>query len=168
LSTASYQGHLFWGTMHVPYLAWALFMRLYAADIYSSLAYNNALLGTMRPVSIFRGQNFADGNPDIQLLYGMTHLPSYKNGLTPDAAWELVPNNMELPAEIVDNPTAVLDIYLNNSYKNFSGCPIFGLAGFNNYNNNYTWTMAVYNNRLFVGTLDINFSEANPEARAEL
>jgi len=171
---ASYQGHLFWGTMHVPYSAWAVFMRLYAADIFSapdrSLARTNATLGTMRPVSIFRGQNFANGNPDIQLLYGMTHLPSYKNGLTPDAAWELAPNNMELPAEIVDNPTAVFDIYLNNYYKNFSGCPIFGLAGFNNYNNNYTWTMAVYNNRLFVGTLDLNFSEAklSEEDRAEL
>jgi hypothetical protein len=86
-------------------------------------------LGTNRPICIFRGKNFGKNNTRIELLYGTSYLPKY-NGQTQE--WEIVPNNMHQK-------------------------PKFGLAGFTNFFNNYTWWMDFYHGRLFVGTMDWSF-----------
>jgi len=85
-----------------------------------------AFLGTYRPIVIFRGKDFDKKQQKIELLYGTSHLPKYNVGA---AQWEIVPNNM-------------------------GQTPKFGLAGINNFFNNYTWTMQRYHGRLFVGTMD--------------
>jgi hypothetical protein len=86
-------------------------------------------LGTNRPICIFRGKNFGKNNTEVELLYGTSYLPKY-NAQTSE--WEIVPNNLHQK-------------------------PKFGLAGFNNFFNNYTWWMDFYHGRLFVGTMDWSF-----------
>jgi hypothetical protein len=86
-------------------------------------------LGTHRPICIFRGKNFGENNTQVELLYGSTNLPKY-NVQTKE--WEIVPNNMHQK-------------------------PKFGLAGFNNFFNCYTWWMESYRGRLFVGTMDWSY-----------
>jgi hypothetical protein len=96
-------------------------------QMYPSAASNAAaFLGTYRPIVIFRGKNFDTKQQKIELLYGTSHLPKYNQSA---AQWEIVPNNM-------------------------GQTPKFGLAGINNFFNNYTWTMQRYHGRLFVGTMD--------------
>lgn len=85
-----------------------------------------AFLGTYRPIVIFRGKNFDTKYQRVELLYGTSHLPKYNKDT---AQWEIVPNNMRQR-------------------------PKFGLAGINNFFNNYTWAMQTYKDKLFVGTMD--------------
>jgi len=77
-----------------------------------------------RAIPIFRGRNF-DNTPDIELLYGEKQLPKF-NGAT----WSLADNNLG------------------------GATPLFGPAGFGVPTNAYTWTMAVFRGKLYVGTLD--------------
>lgn len=79
-----------------------------------------------RAIPIFRGRDFAK-NPKIELLYGEEELPRY-NGAT--KTWETVPNKLG------------------------GVSPLYGAAGFDVPTNVYTWTMAVFDGKLFVGTLD--------------
>jgi hypothetical protein len=67
------------------------------------------------------------GTPEerIELLYGNEQLPRYEQG----AGWSIADNNMRQK-------------------------PQYGLAGFGNFFNNYTWWMEVFDRRLFVGTMD--------------
>ena len=67
------------------------------------------------------------GAPEVELLYGNPILPVYADG-----QWRLMPNNM-------------------------AAQPRYGLAGFSNFFNNYTWSMEVYNGQLFVGTMDWSY-----------
>ncbi|UCF91269.1 MAG: hypothetical protein JSW39_23825 [Desulfobacterales bacterium] len=120
----SYQGYLYWGTMHVPGLSLLAWQSLYGGTAPDEDA-QAALLGTYRPISIFRGKAFGRRWQKVELLYGNSHLPKY----TPGVGWETVPNNMGQQ-------------------------PKFGLAGFNNFFNNYTWWMEVFDDQLFVGTMD--------------
>lgn len=135
---ASYGGYLYWGTMHVPFLSTAAHIQYYQA-ITSTYPSNNppvdiplAVLGPYRPISIFRGQNF-DTTPELELLYGLPLLPvaSY-DPVTDYVRWDLLPNNMY-------------------------ASPSMGFAGFDNFFNNYTWTMDIYEEQLFVGTMDWSY-----------
>lgn len=136
---ASYGGYLYWGTMHVPFLSTLAHITYYQAitDTYPlvnpEIDIPLAVLGTYRPISIFRGQNF-DTSPEIELLYGLATLPvaSY-DPLTDYVQWQMLPNKM--------------DVYT----------PTMGLAGFGNFFNNYTWTMNAYQGQLFVGTMDWSY-----------
>ncbi|HXZ79353.1 MAG TPA: Ig-like domain-containing protein [Terriglobales bacterium] len=85
-----------------------------------------AFLGTYRPIVIFRGRNFGTASQQVELLYGSSVLPKFDSG---SSQWQLVPNGLGQK-------------------------PTYGWAGFNNFFNNYTWSMDVYNNELFVGTMD--------------
>jgi len=120
----SFDGYLYWGTMHVPFLAGVAHFNVYGqpADGVEALT---ALLGTHRAISIFRGRDFGTAGEQVQLLYGMPMMPAY----APGDGWKIVPNNM-------------------------AQMPLYGLAGFGNFFNNYTWTMAVYHDQLMVGTMD--------------
>lgn len=120
----SYNGELYWGTMHVPLMATVAHLTVFPPDdIFDILA---AAFGTWRAVTIFKGKDFGEPTQEVSLLYGMPMLPAYD----PIEGWQIVPNNMG------------------------GVMPQFGLAGFNNFFNNYTWTMENYNNRLYTGTMD--------------
>ncbi len=85
--------------------------------------------GAHRAISIFRGR-YMDSAVDktVELLYGEEFLDAYSvsNG------WRSVPNNMNAAARK----------------------PKYGHSGFGNRSNNYTWTMQVFNGKLYVGTMD--------------
>ena len=86
-----------------------------------------AVLGTQRATNVFRGRNFGVA-PEITLLYGYENLPLYDATL----GWQFVPNGM-------------------------AAVPLYGLGGFNNFFNNYTWSMEIFANQLFVGTMDWSY-----------
>ena len=44
--------------------------------------------------------------------------------------------------------------------ENKTGKPLYGSAGFGNPFNSYTWSMAVHDNKLFVGTMDYSYTFA--------
>jgi hypothetical protein len=119
----SYGGYLYWGTMHVPglsLLAWSQ-MNPQASEEDRQVA----VLGTYRPISLFRGKGFGSPSRKVELLYGNYNLPKY----TPTEGWQIKPNNMSQTSK-------------------------YGLAGINNFFNNYTWWMEVFQGQLFVGTMD--------------
>lgn len=124
---ASYDGYLFWGTMHVPMMSAGVHMRTFNPDTPSEIA--AAILGTYRAISIFRGKNFGEASQEVDLLYGQEYLPAYN----PATGWSIKSNNMPNKA------------------------PLFGLSGFGNLMNNYTWTMNVFNDKLYIGTMDWSF-----------
>jgi hypothetical protein len=147
---ASFDGWVYWGTMHVPGVA-----ALMHSSVYGESADQDALeerfLGTWRAISIFRGRNFgtADEEADeIELLYGGSSLPDVEPGhlqaylcddpscnpFDPSAprSWQTVPNKMGLT-------------------------PLYGSGGFDNLFNNYCWTMRVFNGALYVGTMDHSY-----------
>jgi hypothetical protein len=127
-AAAYYSGWLYWGTMHVPLVA-------SRANIITNGVPTNAtqfaeiLLNTHRAISIFRGRKLETDHPKIELLYGEQNLPAF-NPATHQ--FESVPNNMGQK-------------------------PKFGPSGFGNPFNNYTWTMGVSANSLFVGTMDWSY-----------
>jgi hypothetical protein len=122
----SFDGQLYWGTMHVPFVATLAHFTYYGppADPLETIA---ALLGTHRSVSIFRGDEFGTPDEEIELLYGAEFLPVYVSPL-----WLLLPNEM-------------------------GTAPLYGGSGFDNFYNNYTWTMAEYEDALYVGTMDWSY-----------
>jgi hypothetical protein len=83
--------------------------------------------GTRRATTIFRAQNLGAGNQQVEVLYGESQL------------W------VESPA----NTWTLTNNKLNQT-------PLFGSQGFGNLRNNYDWSMAVFNNQLYIGTLNIS------------
>lgn len=122
---ASYDGYLYWGTMHVPFLAALAHSQVYGPPA-SQEEFLATVLGTHRAISIFRGRDFGTDKEKIEVVYGDPLLPAYIDG-----QWQIVPNKM--------------------------GRPLYGPSGFGNFFNNYTWTMSVYDNKLFVGTMDWSY-----------
>ena len=124
---ASFDGHLYWGTMHVPFLSTVAHFQAYGlpSDPDSIIA---AVLGTYRAISIFKGNDFGTLNEDIELEYGTPIFPVFdaKTG------WSIEPNKK-------------------------SEIPTKGLPGFGNPFNNYTWTMGVYQDKLYIGTMDFSY-----------
>ncbi len=125
----SFDGYLYWGTMHVPFVSGLYHIKNYPNDHQTLIDSLLAVLGSHRAISIYRCKFPTFGSPNnpstIELVYGDPYLPAF----TPGVGWKIVPNNM--------NQT-----------------PLYGLSGFNNFFNNYTWTMGIYNKKLFVGTMD--------------
>jgi hypothetical protein len=111
--------------MTVPGIGLSLFSQIYGAPT-DTLGTAAAFLGTYRPTHIFRGKDFDTKKPRIELLYGLSHLPKYDPAAK---EWTIVPNGM-------------------------GQVPKYGLAGINNFFNNYTWWMELYHGRLFIGTMD--------------
>jgi len=104
------------------------------------IALYTAAFNTMRPTIVFRGRDFGLPTQKIELLYGDATLPVYYG-----AEWTYMPNNM-------------------------SATPLYGGAGYGNFFNAYTWSMAVYNNQLYAGTFDwswvahVNLGQELPES----
>lgn len=121
---ASFDGYLYWGTMHVPGAGLGAFQQVYGPP---STAENlqTAILGTLRATAVFRGRSF-DQEPQLELLYGQRELPSYLLN-----QWVMLPTRM--------------------------GAPLYGASGLGNPYNAYTWSMAVYQNQLYLGTFDMSY-----------
>ncbi len=136
---AAYDGQLYWGTMAVPFLSTEEAFLLYANHTINLEGNDGSLdlediaataLGTYRTIAIFRGSNF-DTSPQIDLLYGEQYLPKY------------------------DGTAQTYTIAADTDHENaMHQTPLFGTGGFGNPFNAYTWSMAVYQNHLFVGTFD--------------
>jgi hypothetical protein len=131
---ASFQGRLYWGTMHVPLTSLLAWFQAYGIDgledIDDALL---AVLGTWRNTTLFVGRDFGDPEkqPRVELMYGMPYLPVYH----PKDGWSIEPNNMPY----------------------YQRHPLHGFSGFDNFFNAYTWTMCVYNEQLYVGTFDWSY-----------
>jgi hypothetical protein len=140
---ASFDGYLFWGTMHVPLLAALVHLQNYGG-YYATLdstttptlgeALLAALLGTSRTTTIFRGHSFTT-TPTVELAYGLPALPvfTYGAGPPPTGSWSVNANNMG------------------------GAVPMWGLPGFGNPFNNYLWSAQVHNGRLWMGTMDWSY-----------
>jgi hypothetical protein len=125
---ASFDGWLYWGTMHVPLLALGAHSAVYGEPQGDDLVW--AFFGTYRPISIFRGKDFGSPEKDVQLVYGLDELPVYNPTWN---SWDLTDNNM------------------GGAHGRM------GIAGFGNFFNNYTWTMEVFDNELYIGTMDWSY-----------
>jgi hypothetical protein len=87
---------------------------------------------TKRATTIFRAANLGAANQQVDLVYGETQF------------WVESPANTWTLANNLMNAT-----------------PLLGSSGFGNPSNNYEWSMAVFNNKLYVGTLDSGPSGAD-------
>lgn len=131
---ASFEDRLWWGTLHLPSIGFLLHSVLFELDLLSPSCtsdpeclnrQNEAFENSFRATALFRARNF-DSTPEIELLYGESSLPVYNSSLS---QWEEKPNNASL-------------------------VPLFGKSGIDNPLNSYTWAMAIYKNRLYLGTFD--------------
>jgi hypothetical protein len=86
-------------------------------------------LGSYRPTTLFRGKDFGTPKQKIELLYGTTLLPKYNSRTD---TWSLIPNKLQQS-------------------------PKWGLTGYNNPFNSYTWWMSKFNGELFIGTFDWSY-----------
>lgn len=125
----SFDGYLYWGTMQVPGTGALAILDAYpdySADMRTMMMQSN------RSAAVFRCNDFDTDSPHVELLYGDSQLYTF-----------IPPTDMSLPGDWVlkDNNT---------------GKALFGEAGFDNEANCYIWSMTVYNDRLYVGTLDRN------------
>jgi len=130
-------GYLYWGTMNVPYetyFAWEDGYKTYndGAVPPQSLE-QTAVVDTFRAISLFRSNTLTASTPTIQLLYGYPAMEVYNYTTN---TFSLTPNNMG------------------------GATPLYGVAGFGNPYNAYTWSINIWNNRLYVGTFDWGFMAA--------
>lgn len=126
---ASYQGHLYWGTMHVPLKA--TYMHLLTYPPSNETEAGEQIRYTQRAIAIFRGKNFGGSRQKVDLLYGTPELPAYDPaGNGGEGRWYAASTNYT---------------------------PLYGASGFGNQFLNYTWKMAVAGGRLYVGTMDWSY-----------
>jgi hypothetical protein len=142
----SFNGWVYWGTMHIPGNAMATHESCTSTYCYGEPAnmaeYYALYYGTFRATSIWRARNLESGNPEVQLLYGEAQLPAF-------------------------NPTT----HSFDTVSNVGGyVPRYGVSGFGTRLNNYTWVMAAVDNHLFAGTMDSTYLyyTTSPEAGADL
>ncbi len=136
---ASHQGYLYWGTMHVPFVATTIAAEALDLDANGNGKLDTdellgAALGTHRAISIFRGKGFAT-RPKIQLLYGERYLPVYD-----PASKRYTTGRDAAHQNRVADPR-----------------PKWGHSGLGNFFNAYTWTMATYDKKLYIGTFDWSY-----------
>ena len=89
--------------------------------------YLTGIIGALRAAPLFRATDFSDPK-DVELLYGEERLPKYS---TTTRQWKILKNNMGVK-------------------------PKWGRSGFGNLYTNYIWSMEEYNDRLYVGSMDMS------------
>lgn len=129
----SWDGYLYWGTMHVPVVATLIYAKEHPTEALTPRRLGRVFLNTNRHAAIFRAKNFASGKPEVELLYGDELMYKYDENARRDK-WVAVPNNMGQK-------------------------PLYGKSGFGNGAVYYTWSMAVYNDQLYVGPVEGAFPE---------
>ncbi len=160
---ASYGGWLNWGTMQVPGSAYRLW-EIAHGEPKDDFEKRYITEHVWREISIFRGKNFGTPDQKIQLLYGGTSVfpndppGTYRTYTTSRKATvaELIQADKEHPGNRSEwREYKNRNIHIFKSKMNLMNLkPLYGRGGFGNEWNAYTWTMAVYNNDLYVGTMD--------------
>lgn len=84
------------------------------------------MLGSLRSTTLWSTSDF-ESPSDLELLYGESRMPVYNDQTK---AWSIVDNGFGL-------------------------APRFGRSGYGTLFNCYTWAMAEYNDRLYIGTMDM-------------
>lgn len=130
---ASFDGYLYWGTMNPSWPAGDAIMQAYGMDTTDEALKDEVREKAARAIAIFRG--FKADDPQPKLLYGEKQLQVYDG-----TNWVPTNNNMGGVEP------------LNGDHSSGFGVPT----------NVYTWTMAVFQNRLCVGTLDSRVGNINP------
>jgi hypothetical protein len=72
----SFEGELYWGTMHVPMLATIAHLGYYGPPADPS-GIGETLAGSQRSITIFKGSNFGEVDETIKVAYGMEQLPAF-------------------------------------------------------------------------------------------
>ncbi|MFG1915221.1 hypothetical protein [Micromonospora sp. NPDC048898] len=132
---ASFDGHLYWGTMHVPLQATALHLATYPPR--SPAQVQATVQNTQRALGVFRGRAFGTAFEQVETLYGESELPAFDptaNGGT--GAWASTPTGQT---------------------------PRYGESGFGDPFNLYAWKMAVAGDRLYIGTMDFAYISLDGE-----
>ena len=126
-AVASFDGYVYWGTINFPLVSFLTHMMIHNPSEPDDII--KAFIGSWRNISIFRAKDFDNDpvNPTIEVVNGLDLLPAY----SPVTGWSLQPNK--------------------------TGPALYGIPGFGNIFNAYTWTMATYNNQLYVGTMDWSY-----------
>ena len=138
---SSFNNQLYWGLMQVPLTGVVAHYKTCDSAPRTTEDTVIAIVNSTRPIPIFR----SSGDPTdakAQLLYGSANLPKYDCATK---AWQSVPNA--------------------SGQK-----PLYGEAGFGNLFNTYTWSSAVFRNRLYFGTFDWSylFGDGLPQIAAAL
>ena len=121
----SFGDHLYWGTMQVPFTPVSVFSLLFGIKGIEFPDFTELFFNTKRATSLFRGRNF-ENVPEIEVLYGESTFPVFDFSI----------------ADWVDEPNVGGKI------------PRFGASGLGNPFGIYAWTMAVFDNKLYVGIFD--------------
>jgi hypothetical protein len=88
----SYQGDLYFGTMHVPFLNTLAHVATYG--ISNTVDFAATIVGSQRAIAIFRGHDFGTPDQDVELLYGEDELPVYDPTIP---GWVISPTLMGPP-----------------------------------------------------------------------
>lgn len=123
----SFDGWLYWGTMHFPGLALQKIL-----SQYGQLPPLAQLGMTDRTSIVLRGRNWGQPNgPEIQLLYGDAQVPVFKKGL-------------------------FVGSFQNQPNKLGGVAGIYGNSGFGDKRCLYIWSSTIHNGQLILGTFDYN------------
>lgn len=139
-----FDGWLYWGTIHLQNSgALRVHQRCtepYCFGVPQTPEEAAALTdGVYRNASVWRGRNLEDPlTREVQLLYGESELP----------ACCVAPKTFEM--------------------RSTGWTPLYGPSGFGTRSNEYIWQMAVYGNRLFMGTYDAAVLQGAPDIGADL
>ncbi len=125
----SFDGHLVWGTIQIPGIGGEALIDAYGLPD-SNLLFIESFIKSFRTAPVFRGK-LVGGQLQVELLYGDATLPKYTPSGPGTGAWSNVANN--------------------------TGAPLLGPAGFGQRSNVYIWSMAVHDEKLYVGTFDRSF-----------
>lgn len=123
---AVYKDQLYFGTMHMPMVGKYLALQMYKIDQKDPEAMLELEKNSHRAAVLFR-LSFDKADPEkytVELLYGESELPAYNPATK---KWVKMSTNMT---------------------------PLYGHSGIDNPMNNYIWSMHVFDNKLFVGTMD--------------
>lgn len=134
---ASFDGHLYWGTLNLPFMGYAAHLIAYG---YRAEELTTAPYYTLRPASLLRGRDFGGSSPRLEVVYGF------------DKAQVFIPQGTEQ----LNDRTVTTGIWQEQPNK--TGKPLYGDAGFGTISNAYIWSMGVYDNKLFMGTMDTSFN----------
>lgn len=122
----SFKGRLYWGMFSGTYSA------LYGAQRrFGTLKSAEAIayvLGSLRATTLFSAEDVTGNDADVEMLYGERRLPVYDSE---SKRWSIVDNGSHY-------------------------VPRWGRSGYGNIFTCYTWSMAKYNDKLFVGTMDMS------------
>lgn len=135
---ASFDGHLYWGTLNLPFMGYASHLIAYG---YRAQDLVPGQINTLRPASLLRGSGFGAATPPkMEVVYGF------------ESASVFVPQGTEQ----LGDRTVTAGVWQDQPNK--TGKPLYGDAGFGTISNAYIWSMGVYQNKLFIGTMDTSFN----------